>query len=99
MNIEVPYEVKFSAPEDLFTDSFMSSFTKFNSWNDFIEKGNFNKDLSQNKINEFNDFISANTNFNNWNEFQLAAHDFWNHQNSDRMRDAFVNKINHSLNK
>ena len=64
---------------ELFNESFMSQYTSFNSWDEFIEKGNFNKDISQNSLVKFNEFIANNTQFSNWIEFQKAAGEYYLH--------------------
>lgn len=70
--------------DELFTESFMRQYTSFNSWNEFIEKGNFNKDLPQNSLVKFNNFVANNTQFSNWIEFQKAAGEYYLHSLVDK---------------
>lgn len=62
---------------NLFPDSFMNEYTKFNTFNDFLNNGNYlmnsEEDLANFDSVEFNQYISNNTQFNSWIEMYTTA--------------------------
>ena len=64
---------------DLFTPSFMTSFTKFSNFNELLETGKFNvkslEDFMAILDAKFDVFINKTTKFQTWEKMQSAAVD------------------------
>ncbi len=62
---------------DIFDYSFMSTYTKFSSINDFFTNGGFDVNSKEDfeNINEsdLDKYVSANSTFNSWHEMQKTA--------------------------
>lgn len=62
---------------DLFTPSFMTSFTKFSNFNELLEAGKFNvkslEDFMAIQDAKFDVFINKTTKFKTWEKMQTAA--------------------------
>ncbi|MDR3543641.1 MAG: hypothetical protein P4L69_22195 [Desulfosporosinus sp.] len=62
---------------DLFTPSFLTSYTKFSSFNDLLEAGKYNvkslEDFMAIQDDKFDVFINKTTKFKTWEKMQSAA--------------------------
>lgn len=63
--------------EELFGEGFMSSCSKFSSFEEFLDASGYevqsNEDFEKIPDDEWDDFVSSNTSYQSWKEMQEAA--------------------------